>query len=179
MIPVLETERLLLRGWRADDFEPHARFMADPDVMRYLSGEAMSRNDAWRNMATIVGHWVLRGYGFWAVVRKSDNAFVGRVGIHNPEGWPGLEVGWTLGKDYWGQGYATEAARAAMNYGFLTQNTERLISVIDPRNMASQAVATRLGETRGEQIELTIQGKVFTADIWSIARETWRNNSQR
>jgi len=55
-----------------------------------------------------IGHWTLRGYGTWAVERKSDGAFIGRVGLINPEGWPGLEVGWTLGKPYWGQGYATE-----------------------------------------------------------------------
>jgi RimJ/RimL family protein N-acetyltransferase len=178
MIPVLETERLILRGWKPEDFEAHARFTADPDVMRYLSGEPLSRSDAWRNMATMVGHWVLRGYGFWAVECKSDGAFVGRVGMHFPEGWPGLEVGWTLGKDYWGQGYATEAATVAMAYGFLTQPVDRLISVIDPRNIASQAVAKRLGEARGESIVIPYQGKTFTADIWSISRAEWRQRSQ-
>jgi len=178
MIPTLETERLVLRAWKQEDFEPYARFMADADVMRYLSGVSLSRADAWRNLAAILGHWVLRGYGMWAVERKSDGAFIGRVGLWNPEGWPGLEVGWTLGKVYWGQGYATEAARAAMAYGFLTQPVDRLISVIDPRNAPSQAVATRLGETRGERREIVHNGKTFTADIWSIAREDWRRHSQ-
>jgi RimJ/RimL family protein N-acetyltransferase len=178
MIPQLETERLVLRGWKPEDFEAHARFMADTDVVRYLSGEPLSRSDAWRSMASIVGHWVLRGFGFWAVTRKSDGAFIGRVGLHNPEGWPSLEVGWTLGKEYWGQGYATEAATAAMEYGFLTQRTDRLISVIDPRNVASQAVATRLGETRGEAVVIPYQGKTFDAEIWSITREEWRRRSQ-
>jgi RimJ/RimL family protein N-acetyltransferase len=174
MIPRLETERLILREWRNEDFEPLAQFLADEDVMRYLSGKPLSRSDAWRSMSMSIGHWFLRGYGVWAVERKADKAFICRIGLLNPEGWPGLEVGWTLGKPYWNQGYATEAGRAAMNYGFLTQSVDRLISVIDPRNTASQAVAQRLGETKGEQRQLTIAGETFTADIWSISREEWK-----
>ena len=174
MIPTLQTERLILRALRAEDFEEYARFMADPDVMRYLSGDPLSCSDAWRSLAAVMGHWMLRGYGMWAVERKSDGAFVGRVGLHNPEGWPALEVGWTLGKEYWGKGYASEAGRAALAYAFTTQPVDRMISVIDPRNVASQNVAARLGETRGERHELLYNGQIFEADIWSISREAWR-----
>lgn len=177
MIPRLETERLILREWRPADFEPLAGFLADPDVMRYLSGKPLSRPDAWRSMSMSIGHWFLRGHGVWAVERKSDGAFIGRIGLINPEGWPGLEVGWTLGKPYWGQGYATEAARASMNYGFLTQPVDRLISVIDPDNKPSQAVAQRLGETKGSRVQLTIAGETFTADVWSITREEWKKRN--
>ncbi len=177
LIPRLETERLILRELRQDDFEALASFMADPEVTRYLTGEPMTRSDAWRSMATTLGHWQLRGYGIWAVERKSDGAFMGRVGLLNPEGWPGLEVGWTLGQPYWGAGYATEAARTAMNYAFLTQPVERIISVIDPDNKASQAVATRLGETRGERRELVIAGKKYIADLWAITREEWKKRA--
>jgi len=177
MIPQLETERLVLRAWKPEDFEAHARFMADPDVTRYLSGDPLSRNDAWRQMATIVGHWVLRGYGFWAVMRKSDSAFIGRAGMWNPEGWPGIEVGWTLGKEFWGRGYATEAAQAALNFAFLTHNLDRVISVIDTRNAASQKVATRLGETRGERFVIEHSGKTFHTEIWSISRADWARSA--
>ena len=176
MIPRLETERLILREYRSDDFEAFATFMADRDVVRYLHGEPMARADAWRVLATGIGHWYLRGYGTWAVERKSDSAFIGRVGLINPEGWPGLEVGWTLGKFYWGQGYATEAAKAAMRYGFLTQPVERLISVIDPLNKASQRVAARLGETKGLPHDIVFGGKVFSTDIWSITRADWQRS---
>lgn len=174
MIPTLETERLLLRAWAPQDFEPLASFLADPDVMRYLSGEPLSRADAWRNLSAILGHWQLRGYGMWAVARKSDGAFIGRVGLNNPETWPGLEVGWTLGKPYWGHGYATEAGRVALDYAFLTQPVARMISVIDPANLASQKVAQALGETRGERRDVVYQGKTYTTDIWSIDRAAWR-----
>jgi RimJ/RimL family protein N-acetyltransferase len=173
MIPKLETERLVLRGFTPEDFEPFAALMADPEVARYIAPAPMSRPDAWRSLATSIGHWTLRGYGTWAVERKSDGAFLGRVGMINPEGWPGLEVGWTLGQPHWGQGYATEAARAALDYAFLTQPVERVVSCIDPGNAASQAVAKRLGETKGELRMLHIAGKDFPADIWSITRAEW------
>ncbi|MBV9330966.1 MAG: GNAT family N-acetyltransferase [Alphaproteobacteria bacterium] len=170
MIPVLSTARLILRGYRSEDFEPFAEFMADADVTRWLNGKPQPRPDAWRNFAGSIGHWVLRGYGTWAVERKEDGAFIGRVGMINPEGWPGLEVGWTLGKPYWGKGYATEAALATMRYAFLTQPVARIISCIHPDNLPSQAVAKRLGETRGERSELMIGGTAFPIDIWSISR---------
>lgn len=177
MVPVLETERLILRGWRAEDFDTLAGFMADPEVMRYLSGSPMTRGDAWRSLAMMVGHWELRGYGMWAVERKSDHALVGRIGLLYPEGWPALEVGWTLGRPYWGHGYATEAASASMRYAFLTQNIGRLISCIDPSNKASQAVAMRLGETKGPKQQLTVAGETYTVDIWSISREEWQKRT--
>lgn len=177
MIPRLETQRLLLREWRDSDLDAFAEFYGDAEVMRYLSGEPIARNDAWRSMASAAGHWVLRGYGLWVVERKSDAAVIGRVGLINPEGWPGLEVGWMLGRRYWGHGYATEAAQASLNYAFLTQPVDRMISVIDPRNAASQAVAQRLGETKGPAHELVIAGKSYACDIWSITREEWRKRA--
>lgn len=174
MIPTLETERLRLRALTVADFDAYARFMADPEVMRYLSGEPLSRAEAWRHLAGAVGQWLLLGYGNWAVERKADGAFLGRVGLNNPEGWPALELGWTLGRDYWGRGYASEAGRAALDYAFLTQPVDRMISLIDPRNLASQKVAARLGESRGESREIPYGGKIFTAEVWSISREAWR-----
>ena len=173
MIPQLQTERLMLREFRAEDFESFATLFADADVMRYLGGASMTRAEAWRSLAGTLGHWALRGYGLWAVVRNSDGALVGRVGMLNPEGWPGLEIACTLGNPYWGNGYASEAARAAIRYAFLTQPVDRLISCIDPENKASQSVAARVGETKGPPTELDVGGRAFAIDLWSISRTEW------
>jgi len=177
VIPTLKTERLVMRAPCEDDLNAWAAIMADPDVTRYIAPAPMTRDEAWRSMAASLGHWQLRGYGAWSVERKSDGAMIGRVGMINPEGWPGLEIGWTLGKAYWGKGYATEAAAAAMRYAFLTQPVERLISNIDPDNAPSQAVAVRLGEIKGERAALRVAGKDYPIDIWSITRGEWQRRS--
>lgn len=173
MIPRLETDRLALRAFREEDLDAWAAIMADAEVMTYLGGP-MTRGNAWRTMATTLGHWALKGYGMWAVERKSDGALVGRVGLLQPEGWTGLEVGWTLGRPYWGQGFATEAAAAAMRYAFLTRPDDRVVSNIDADNRASQAVAKRLGEHKGEQAELAVGGETFKVDVWFITRAAWQ-----
>jgi RimJ/RimL family protein N-acetyltransferase len=142
----LETERLLLRMWRNDDFEAYAKMCSDPEVMRYLGGKTFDRLEAWRHMAFFVGHWQLLGYGHWAVEEKSSGAFVGRIGFLNPEGWPAFEIGWTLAREFWGRGYATEGARRALAYAFDELDKDHVISLIDPENNSSIRVAVRLGE---------------------------------
>jgi RimJ/RimL family protein N-acetyltransferase len=146
--PVLETERLRLRMFREDDFEAYARMCANADVMRYLaSGVPLTRLDAWRQMAMIIGHWTLRGYGPWAVEERATGTLLGRIGLFNPDGWPGLELIWTLAREYWGRGYATEGAGRALQYAFDELRLPHIISVIHPENVASIRVAERLGET--------------------------------
>jgi len=174
MVPVLETERLILRGFGPEDFESYAAMMADPDVARFIAPAPMGRADAWRSLAATIGHWTLRGYGVWAVERKSDSALIGRVGMIHPEGWPALEIGWTLAKAYWGKGYASEAAAASMRYAFLTQPVDRLVSNIDAQNVASQSVALRLGETKGGRRVLTVSGKDYPVEEWFITRADWQ-----
>ena len=166
----LETERLLLRMWRADDFEPFAAMCEDPEVMRYLLGKIMTRHEAWRSMAFHVGHWQLRGYGHWAVEEKSSGRFVGRVGFLNPEGWPGFEIGWTLARDCWGRGYATEGARAALGHAFTEMGREHVISLIHPDNAASIRVAERLGEKLEGETDLFGTHVL----IYGILRDDWR-----
>ncbi len=145
-IPSLRTDRLVLRGWREDDLEAYTQLCADPDVMRYIgSGRTLERDEAWRQIALSIGHWQLRGYGLWAVESQADQSFLGRVGLWQPEGWPGLEVGWALGRKHWGQGYATEAGAAAMEFAWTRLEAPELISLIQPDNQASRRVAERLG----------------------------------
>jgi RimJ/RimL family protein N-acetyltransferase len=155
MIPELTTERLLLRGLRADDLDAYARMYADPDVMRFLEdGRPLDRAAAFRSMAVHLGHWQLRGYGQWALEDRATGELVGRAGLWQPEGWPGLEVGWLLERRSWGRGFATEAGRAAIEYAFRVPGSEKVISLIRPENHASIRVAHRLGESYEGTVEL-------------------------
>ena len=168
----LETERLILRQWRADDFEPYARICADPEVMRYLNkeGKPLTRLETWRHLAFLIGHWHLLGYGHWAVEERASGHLLGRIGFLNPEGWPGFEIGWTLGREYWGRGYAIEGARRALRYAFTEMGRDHVISLIHSENKASMKVAERLGEK--------LEGKTKVNDvpvlIFGISRETWK-----
>lgn len=144
LVPRVETKRLILRGWEPDDYEPHAAMSSDPEVMRHIGG-AMGRAESWRKMALHIGHWALRGYGNWVIERKTDARVLGRAGLWNPEGWPGLEVGWKLARHAWGHGYATEAGQAALEWAWTELRASKLISVIQPDNAPSIGVAKRLG----------------------------------
>jgi RimJ/RimL family protein N-acetyltransferase len=146
-IPILETERLRLRSFRASDFDDYAALKADPEVARYLSGEVWDRARSWRHLAFLMGHWHLGGVGIWAVEHKETGAFIGTIGFAEPEGWPGFELAWTLARRWWGHGYATEGARAALAYAFEVLKKDRVISLIFPENHPSIRVAERLGET--------------------------------
>jgi RimJ/RimL family protein N-acetyltransferase len=151
----LQTERLILRMFREADFEQHARICADPEVTKFLGeGRPLSRFEAWRSMAMILGHWQLRGYGPWAVEERATGNLVGRIGFFNPEGWPGFELGWVLGRESWGKGYASEGARRALDYAFTEMGRDHVISLIAPENTASIKVAERLGEKVEGQTEL-------------------------
>jgi RimJ/RimL family protein N-acetyltransferase len=151
----LRSNRLLLRMFRESDLDQYAAMCGDPEVMRYLgAGMPMTRAEAWRNMAMILGHWQLRGFGLWAVEEHKTGLLVGRAGCWQPEGWPGLEVGWALGRDFWGRGYATEAALAVIDYAFSELGQTHLISLIHPDNGRSIRVALRLGMRREGQTQL-------------------------
>lgn len=140
----LETERLMLRPFREADLDAWAAIEADPEVMRFMGGPR-DRACAWRDMAMHLGHWMLRGYGLWAAEEKAGGALVGRIGLINPEGWPGLELGWLVARSHWGRGLAPEGARAALGHAFEAVGAERVISLINPDNAASIRVAEKLG----------------------------------
>ncbi|MCL4161176.1 UNVERIFIED_CONTAM: hypothetical protein GTU68_057524, partial [Idotea baltica] len=108
-IPIIETERLILREFRCDsDFEAYAHFYAS-DLTRHYGGP-LDRSSAWRAAAAMMGHWVIRGYGAWALEEKSTTDFCGIVGLWYPEGWPEREITWAIVESKQGKGFAAEAA---------------------------------------------------------------------
>lgn len=141
----LQTGRLQLRLFRPDDFEAHAEICADPEVMRYIRAGAISRLDAWWQLARYMGHWQLRGFGLWAVVEKSTDRLIGHLGFLDPEGGEGFELGWALARHAWGKGYALEGTRAAVQYAFTTLKRDHIACVIRPENASSIRLAGRLG----------------------------------
>ncbi|MEM7555095.1 MAG: GNAT family N-acetyltransferase [Cyanobacteria bacterium P01_A01_bin.84] len=172
-IPHIETERLILRGFREEDLDAYTEMCANEEVMRYVgTGETLSRSESWRSMAMVLGHWYLRGYGLWAVEERENGEMIGRIGCWKPEGWIDLEVGWTLRRSFWGRGYATEAGFASMKYAFEELGRERIISLIRPDNIASQRVAEKLGEKCQGSIEIASN----EALIYVICREEWQKN---
>lgn len=142
----IETDRLILREIDMDrDFEPWCRTHADEETVRFLGGEILEPAKVWRQMACIIGHWQIRGYGFFSIEDRMSGDWVGHVGPWYPEGWPDREIGWTIAREHWGKGYATEAARACLDHVFDTLGWEHVIHVILPGNEASIAVARKIG----------------------------------
>jgi RimJ/RimL family protein N-acetyltransferase len=152
----LETERLILRPFANADFDAYAAICADLEVSRHMSptGVPLPRWEAWRSFAMFVGHWQLRGYGVWALEEKATGKFLGRAGLHNPVGWPGIEVGWMLNSAVWGKGFATEAGRAAVEWAAEVLGLDHIISVIHPENRRSIAVTRRLGMKHERDAEI-------------------------
>ncbi len=142
-VPTLETERLILRGVVEADFPAYADFFADEHSTFY--GGPVERWEAWRKFATFSGHWVLRGYGPFALEDKATGAFIGVAGPWFPEGWPEPEITWALMLGQTGKGYATEAARRALAFARDTLGWTTAISLIDAQNGPSIALAKRLG----------------------------------
>jgi RimJ/RimL family protein N-acetyltransferase len=171
--PRLETERLILRPLDgARDFEPLAAMMADEQTARFIGG-VQERAAAWRSMCAIIGHWQVRGYGFFAVEDKATGEFLGRVGPWYPEGWPAPEVGWTIRRDAWGKGYASEAATAAIDWAFDHLKWSAVIHVIEPANTPSIGVAIRLGSVRTGHID-RLPPFGFAADLYGQSAADWR-----
>jgi RimJ/RimL family protein N-acetyltransferase len=148
-VPVLTTERLLLRAWREEDLEPFAALNADPRVMEHFpSTMTREESDAFV-LEYILPHFTERGFGHWAVEVRGVAPFVGFVGLNVPSFdahfTPCVEIGWRLSAPSWGKGYATEAARAAIAYGFEDAGLDEIVSFTVPANRRSVAVMERLG----------------------------------
>lgn len=144
----LLTPRLRLRPWQATDHEPFAQLNADPEVMRYFPG-TQSREQSGHSIALWSAELATRGWSNWAVERRADGAFLGFTGLSVPRRalpfMPCVELGYRLARAHWGQGYATEAGRAALAFGFEQLGLDEVVSFTARLNLPSQAVMRRLG----------------------------------
>jgi RimJ/RimL family protein N-acetyltransferase len=174
--PVLETERLLLRVPRPDDAEGASELLADPIVMRFLGGSTVPREDVPVVIAKWSRRWQESGMGPFVITRRTDGRFLGRAGllVWDTRSWTHAtlaetgafaqpELGWALARAHWGNGYATEAARAVRRWANAERGVDRLVSLIAPDNLASQRVAERLGAQPTETVRLFDSG---SAVVW-------------
>ncbi len=159
-IPVLETERLIMRAFQEDtDFEAYAEFYASDQTIYY--GGPLDRASAWRAAAAMMGHWIIRGYGAWAVEEKSTKEFCGIVGLYFPEDWPEREITWSTVAAKQGRGIAAEAAKRAKRYAFETLGWSQVHSCISAENLPSIKLAEKLGAKLEQAIERPTKGEIL------------------
>jgi len=154
--PVLETARLTLRPFQESDLDAQARAMGDPEVMRYLGANPLSREDTWRRMLCAPGLWTLIGYGYWAIVARDDGRYLGQLGFADfkRDMTPAIEdrpeIGWIFTPAAQGQGYATEAALAALAWADEVLKAPEIVAIIDADNAPSIRVAEKCGFNENE-----------------------------
>jgi len=170
--PVLETERLILRVPEASDLDAWSVMNADVETMRFIGG-VKSRAETWRMLCTMRGAWDITGFSMFSVIERATGAWVGRLGPWEPEGWPGKEVGWGVGPQFSGKGYAFEAVAATMDYVFDVLNWPDVIHTIDPANTRSIALARRLGSTNGGRTRLPEPFQDAPVDAWGQTAAQW------
>ena len=151
-VPVLSSQRLILREPRLADFDSYAEFSASPRAG--FVGGPMDRAQAWRRFAAGLGHWILRGFGLWTIEDKTTGAVAGRTGLILHEGWPETELGWQIYDGFEGQGYAHEAAMAARDHACRIMGLPPMISLIAPANTRSRRLAERMGARIERETEL-------------------------
>lgn len=142
----IQTARLHLRRFNAGDLDAVRRIYGDPAVMRYMwDGAGRTEEQLVRILAFLVNGWETRGAGLWAVVHQAQGTVIGRCGLLTLPGTAEVEIGYVLARQHWGGGYATEAARAVLRYGFEELALPRIVAVARPDNLASRRVLHRLG----------------------------------
>jgi RimJ/RimL family protein N-acetyltransferase len=145
-IPEVTTERLLLRGFREEDIGPWAEICADDEVMQAVGRDGgVPMWEAYRELISWLGHWALHGFGHWAIEERATGRLLGRGGLYYPPDWPGIEVGWTVARPRWGEGFAPEAGAASLRWAFDELGVDHVISLIADGNVRSQRVAEKLG----------------------------------
>jgi RimJ/RimL family protein N-acetyltransferase len=174
----IETARLVLRPPRIEDFERYAQMLADEDATRHLGG-VQPRHAAWRKFLQMPGAWMLQGFGMFSILERDTGLWLGQLGPWKPDGWPGNEIGYTFHPDAWGNGYAIEAAVAAIDWAFAHLGWDEVIHCIAPDNVASQKVAMKLGSSNRGPGRLPPPLDDHPIDVWGQTREQWQANRKR
>jgi RimJ/RimL family protein N-acetyltransferase len=178
--PILLTERLILREWRESDVDMFASLSADPEVMEYLQLADRAASDALA--LRIRDHFVKHGFGFWAVEIPGQVPFIGFVGLmvtrYQAHFTPSVEIGWRLGREHWGKGYATEAAKASLDFGFRTLALSEIVATTVPLNRRSRAVMDRLGMTQstGDDFDhplVPAEHSLKRSILYRLSHERW------
>lgn len=150
-IPTVETERLILRGYRLDDFPAHAAFWADPEVTKFIGGRPFSREEAWARYLRYAGMWQVMGFGFWAVTDRRSGNLIGSAGFHDlkrelvPSIEGTMETGWSLSPSVQGKGIGSELVGAMMGWADTNRPEMRVTCLIDPDNAPSLRLAEKHG----------------------------------
>lgn len=149
-VPTIETDRLWLREWRDGDVNVYARICADPQVMRYMvPARPLTHAEVAFDVQGLREHWAEHGFGHWAVEEKKTGRMIGRTGVKHHPDWEldpeNTEVGWLYARSAWGQGYATEGARAGVEFCLEELGRPEVISITHPENRASQRVMKKAG----------------------------------
>ena len=166
MIPIIETDRLILREPRAEDFPVYESFFADRQASALYGGPLLP-DKAWRVLAADLGHWMLRGYGRWAVTLKQSGVMIGGCGLWWPEGYPRSELTWWIIPTERKKGYAKEASVAAINFGYETLGWTLVETHMNDENIAARRLAESLG---GKVIAREKFPDGLTRDVLSLPR---------
>ena len=173
----IETERLLLRPWRADDIDALAALLAVPAVSWYPFRRGLTREESERYLDRQMRHWETHGFGMWAAELLGAGDLIGYLGlavpVWLPEVLPAVEVGWRLHPTCWGRGLATEGGRASLRHGFEVLDLDRIISIFEPENVASGRVMVRLGmhewrTTNDPDHGVPVAIRELTRDQWRV-----------
>ena len=171
--PILFTERMVLRPLSGEDAEGWYAFHDDAVTMRHLGG-VQNRSVAWRGLCTMAGAWAISGFSMFSLIERGTGRWIGRVGPWMPEGWPGTEVGWGVAREFAGKGYAYEAAVATIDYAIDVLGWDDVIHTIAPDNVASAALAARLGSANRGATRLPAPLDAYPVDNWGQSAAQWR-----
>lgn len=174
----IETERLVLRLPRIEDFERYSELQGDEDAARWIGGH-QPRAAAWRKFLQQPGAWAIQGFGMFSLIDRGTGRWLGQGGPWLPDGWPGNEIGYMLHRDAWGRGYATEALPVAIDWALTNLDWDEFIHCIAPENLASKKVARRLGSTLRGPGKLPPPHEDAACEVWGQTRAQWQYNRKR